>query len=155
MGRPSKLDEEVQAKIVALLRAGNFAAAAARVAGISPRTFWRWMERGEADDEHDVESEFCQFWRSCDRARAEAEAIRVQHIATAGKEGDWRADAWWLERAHPKHWGPPSQRLELDAKTKPPEPPPGAAGDLTRGMASKGGRGMARPAEQQRRGGHR
>ena len=122
MARPSKIhDEELTAKIVGLLRAGNYLATAARAAGVDPSTVYRWIERGEADEEHDADSPFCRFAALARVARAEAEAVRVQRIQMAGQQGDWKADAWWLERAHPKEWGPPSQRLEVEQK---PQPPP-------------------------------
>ena len=125
MARPSRIhDEDLTAKIVGLLRAGNYLATAARAAGIDPSTVYRWIERGESDEEHDVDSPYRSFAALAGVARAEAVAIRVQRIQMAGQEGDWRADTWWLERAHPKEWGPPSQRIEATVQPKLPPPLP-------------------------------
>jgi hypothetical protein len=44
---PSRLTPEVHQEIVAYVRAGAFAHVAARAAGISPRTFYDWLERRE------------------------------------------------------------------------------------------------------------
>src|SRR5665809_23115 len=45
MARPCKLTPERQERIVAGLRGGAFAEVAARAAGVSPSTFYVWLER--------------------------------------------------------------------------------------------------------------
>lgn len=47
LGRPTKLTATVQNKIVKALRMGNYAEVAAAYAGVSERTFYGWLERGE------------------------------------------------------------------------------------------------------------
>lgn len=49
-GRPPgsiTLTEQIEQKIVSFVQAGAFAHAAAQAAGVPPRTFYEWMERGE------------------------------------------------------------------------------------------------------------
>jgi hypothetical protein len=46
-GRPSKLTPEIQDRICASLRAGNYACVAARLAGIAESTFYDWLEQGK------------------------------------------------------------------------------------------------------------
>jgi hypothetical protein len=61
MGRPTKLTPATHATIVAALRAGAFGPTAAEAAGISRRSFYSWMARGQAaldaltDDQDDQE----------------------------------------------------------------------------------------------------
>lgn len=108
--RPTKLSEDVQHRVVVLLRQGNYAETAARFAGISPATFHGWRERGEADLDAGMRSEFSEFFEATTRARAEGEATLLQQIRLAaqgagGKPGDWRAAAWILERTAPDRFG--------------------------------------------------
>ena len=49
MARPTKLTSAVQDRVVAAIRAGNYPEAAARSAGISESTFYRWMARAELE----------------------------------------------------------------------------------------------------------
>ena len=44
------LTPELQERIVAALRAGGFPEVAAQAWGVSPRTFRRWMRRGEVQE---------------------------------------------------------------------------------------------------------
>jgi len=66
------------------------------------------------------------------RRLAEGELTAVSSVLAAAVE-DWRAAAWFLERAHPERWGKPSTALR-SPPSKPPEesevpptvePPPG------------------------------
>ena len=56
MARPSKLTPERSKKIASLIQAGNYASQAAQAVGISPRSYFRWMEEGEKV------SEKCESW---------------------------------------------------------------------------------------------
>lgn len=57
MARPSKLTPERREKIASLIQAGNYASQAAQAVGISPRSYFRWMEEGEKV------SEKCEAWQ--------------------------------------------------------------------------------------------
>ena len=106
MGRPTKLTPEVQDRIIQALKAGNYVETAAEYAGIGKTTFYRWMEQG-AKASRGI---YREFRDAVTRARAEAEARNVAIIQKAAPD-DWRAAAWWLERAFPDRWGP-RQKLE-------------------------------------------
>lgn len=106
MGRPTKLTTEVQDRIIQALKAGNYIETAAEYAGIGKTTFYRWMEQGEQASQ----GIYREFRDAVMRARAEAEARSVALIQKAAPD-DWRAAAWWLERAFPDRWGP-RQKLE-------------------------------------------
>lgn len=105
MARESKLTPEVQRRIVTSLRAGNYAVVAAKAAGISEPTFYRWMEHGEDKGEENLPEHgtFREFRESVTRAIAEAEEVLVKrwqkHSIT-----DWRAARDLLARRHPEKW---------------------------------------------------
>lgn len=113
MGRPTKLNEQTHETIVAAVRAGNYVETAAKAAGIDPATFYRWMERGEADIENDVASPFREFCEAVEKAKAESEKIDLDHIAKAAGEGSWQAAAWRLERRFPDKWGK-NDRMKIE-----------------------------------------
>lgn len=102
--RRSKLTEELQHKITALLRNGNYVETACGAAGISVSTFYAWMERGEAGEEAGTQSAFLEFSEAVHRSRAEGEAMLLQQIRQAAPK-DWRAAAWILERTMPAKYG--------------------------------------------------
>ena len=109
MPRKTLLDEERFKKIVNLVKAGNFANVAAAAAGISERTYYKWLERGreEADlevPEGEEESIFVRFVQAIKEAESLAEARTVMKIQTA-TEDHWQAAGWYLERKFPDRWG--------------------------------------------------
>jgi hypothetical protein len=110
MGRPTKLTPEVQDKIVAAIRAGNYQETAASYAGISEKTFYEWMNRGLSDDPS--ESHFGEFREAVEKAKAAAEVRDVILIDKAAQDGSWQAAAWKLERKFPNKWGR-VQRTEI------------------------------------------
>jgi len=89
----------VHQRIVQALRAGNYADAACRAAGIAPSTFYRWLERGDDEDS----GLFRDFAEEVERAMAEAEVHAVAVLRRAMPE-DWRAALAYLERRHPERW---------------------------------------------------
>jgi hypothetical protein len=100
MARPTKLTPEVMDRIVRAVRAGNYPEAAARAAGISPATYYRWMKEGEKASrgiKHD-------FYEAVRQAEAEAEVEIVARIMKAIPD-DWRAGMKFLERRHSGRWG--------------------------------------------------
>jgi transposase len=103
MGRPTKLTPEVQDKIVAALRAGNYQETAAMYAGVEARTFYRWMVRGESDGVED--ESYRQFRHAVEKAKADAEVRDIALIDKAAHDGSWQAAAWKLERKFPQKWG--------------------------------------------------
>lgn len=116
-GRPTDCTPERTAKIVQAISAGNYGEVAARYAGIDPRTYYRWLERGRAErtrraGPHDSracvvnldEQPFYQFCQAVEKAEADAEARNVAIIQTAARE-TWQAAAWYLERKHADRWG--------------------------------------------------
>lgn len=99
MARPTKLTPEIRQRIVAAIRAGNYAEPAARSAGISAATYYRWLRRGERES-RGIYSDFREEVR---RAESEAEVHAVAVIRRAMPD-DWRAAAHYLERRYPDRW---------------------------------------------------
>lgn len=118
MARPTKLTPDLIAAAARHLRAGQWAVTTAALIGVTEQTYYNWFNRGRAelervaeDDRRSVRKDeriYVRFFESCTRARAEAEAksvVRIQQAAAEAGEGDWKADAWFLERAFPRRWG--------------------------------------------------
>ncbi len=99
MARPTKLTDEVHRRIVAAIRAGNYAEPAARSAGVSPATFYRWMERGQKQKS----GIYRDFHDDVRRAEADAEVEAVARLRKAMPE-NWRAVTTYLERRYPDRW---------------------------------------------------
>ena len=110
MARPTKLTPEIQARIVALLRAGNYMETAAAAAGISKQTLYDWLKRGARTKS----GQFRGFLDAVEKATAEAEARMVAIIAKAS-EKQWQAAAWHLERTKPERYGR-HERVEMSGR---------------------------------------
>jgi hypothetical protein len=111
--KPTIWNEDVQARLIASLRSGNYLHIAAKAAGISLDTFRTWMVRGKEGEEP-----WATLKVEVEKARAEGQVRNVAIIARAA-ETDWRAAVWLLERSAPELWGAVSVRVRSDA-----EPPP-------------------------------
>lgn len=99
MARPTKLDAERQERILAAIRAGSYAEPACRAAGISESTYYRWLQRGEAEEQ----GIYADFVRAVRRAEAEAEVQAVEFVQLHMPK-DWRAAITFLERRYPSRW---------------------------------------------------
>ena len=101
MGRPSKLTPETAQKICAAIAAGNYLEVAAAHGGIVYGTLNTWVRKGAAASS----GQYREFFEAVKRAEADAEMLRIARISKAGSEGNWQADAWYLERRYPDRWG--------------------------------------------------
>jgi hypothetical protein len=97
---PIELTNEIQSSLCDALRIGASLEHAAQYAGISSRTFSRWIKRGEGHQEE----EFWQFCRSIKKARAEFVINALVKIERASSK-EWTAAAWKLERMFPHIYG--------------------------------------------------
>ena len=102
-GRPKgsgiKLTPELQARVVLLIRAGNYVVTACGASGISDASYWAWKVRGESGEEP-----YASFLDAVKRAEEEAESALVATVRRAG-ESQWQAAMTLLERRHPDRWG--------------------------------------------------
>lgn len=136
MSRETRLTTDIQKKIVAAVKQGNYFCTAFTAAGISKATFYRWMQQGEAEEE----GIYRDFRDSIKKAEGESERAAIARIQQAAKgqrvriqkirevalsdgsivplketietiEYSWQADAWYLERKFPDRWG--KKRLDV------------------------------------------
>ncbi len=104
-GRPTKLTPEVQEQVCTAIRAGNTFEAAAAYGGISPASFYSYMDKGRQSYEKGKRrTKFTEFLEEVTRAKSTAEVALVANINKAGDK-DWRAHAFLLERRNPEDWG--------------------------------------------------
>lgn len=111
LGRPVgagiKLTPEVQALILAHLRAGNYLETAAQAAGVDKTTLYDWLKKGAAG-----RAPYATFSHAVVDAQAQAEARDLQRMDDHGRL-NWQAVAWRLERRHPDRW---ARRERLDVQ---------------------------------------
>jgi hypothetical protein len=134
-GRLTKLTPQVSASIVRAVAAGVPVVAAAALTGIAKSTVLQWLQRGEGCSDRRSQPIYVAFVDAITRAKAIDEARRLARLELAGRGGailsertithpdgrverevkhappDWRADAFYLERAYPERWG---RRVQAD-----------------------------------------
>jgi hypothetical protein len=93
--RPLALTTEIETRLLNNIAAGVPLEHAARAAGLSSSTYFRYMQRGEdaaarhADGEHldDDDLRLMEFWERASRARSESVATSVVQIQRAAQGG--------------------------------------------------------------------
>jgi hypothetical protein len=111
---PYKFDPATQKRLLDAIRLGSFIEHACSYAGINSSTFRRWR----IDAENGVEP-FASFWSEITLAESEAVVRRMARIEEAGNNGQWQADAWFLERKYPQKFGR-RDKVELTADPNAP-----------------------------------
>lgn len=113
MARPSLLlRKDLLETFHDYLRSGASMATAADAAGIGASTVYAWMARSEELQMRDASTlnedqlRFLEFRESTLRARASREVRAIKVIVDEIDENNWRAAAWYLERAFPERWSP-------------------------------------------------
>jgi hypothetical protein len=96
MARNSKLTDERQAAICDALAIGVPRSTAAQAAGITERTLYHWLERGEAA----TRGKHFQFFQAVQAAENQAE-MSAMAVWRQGMITDWRAAKEFLERRFP------------------------------------------------------
>lgn len=104
------MDDQRIKKLLDALKGGVDINTASQFAGINYQTVYRWVERGQRENERleqgleptDTEAPFYELWQSMRQARAEAVVRNMAQVQKAANQGDWKAAAWWLERTMPK-----------------------------------------------------
>jgi hypothetical protein len=77
------LTEERSARIVALIKEGNYANRAAQASGITARTYHRWMEEGEkAEEKCEQWEELVEIWNELD----DKQRRRAYHLKPSEEE---------------------------------------------------------------------
>lgn len=89
-------------KIAGVIRDGNYAVIAARLAGIDEVTYYRWIEWGSAG--RDPYSAFCKSIKEAE-AQAEKDAVSTVRAGSTGAMGAaWTSAMTFLERRWPDRW---------------------------------------------------
>ena len=112
--KPKLVDQELKERLLEAIRLGMYTEHACAYAGIASRTFRLWREKAE----NGVEP-YASFWLEVNKAEADAIIRRVARIEQAGKEGQWQADAWLLERKYPDKFGR-KEKLQLQGEPNAP-----------------------------------
>ena len=98
-----KLTRMIQQRMVKAIEGAALVEDVADANGISPTTFYRWMQLGA---EPDAPREFREFREAVKKARAVSSVALVGIIRRAAIK-NWTAAAWLLERRRPDLWGRP------------------------------------------------
>lgn len=99
-GRPCKIDDLTAQRLIKAVAKGLPRDTAAKLASISPATFYRALRLGREGD-----PDFLEFAKRIKEAEAKGEQELVDLIRGHGK-ASWQACAWLLERRRPERWGP-------------------------------------------------
>lgn len=104
--RVSKLTPELITKLTGYMARGNYFITACNASGISKKTAYEWINKGEEDIENGVES----LKRDLVNALKRAEGIAEDELAsmireTALEKREWLPGMTFLERRHPERWG--------------------------------------------------
>jgi len=105
----TKLNAEITKIIIDCIEQGNFREVAAKIAGIHPKTFQRWMRLPNKP--------YTDFQKKVTQAEANVEARAVSKLISTGHMDDVKWLAWWLERKNPK-WNSGVYRWELQIVQK-------------------------------------
>jgi hypothetical protein len=126
-GRPTELNDITVEEILKNIRGGIPIKTAVGIAGVSEATYFNWMKRGsdeqyrrnKGEKPNPKEQGFLEFLESATRAREEAKGAHIGVISNAGRQGDWRASAWWLSRQFRDEFGDnlPSQVQNITNNT--------------------------------------
>jgi hypothetical protein len=120
MARPTLLTDDLIAKIVDLVRLGNYPLIAARANGVNDTTFYEWLARGREatgavvdrsqkakqrskTSQVEVLDKYAQLAQGIAEAEGLCEARVVGTIVVAANQ-DHRAAVTFLERRHPQRW---------------------------------------------------
>jgi len=113
MARKTKLSPEIQEQICKHISIGVPFKYAALACGISERTLYNWLERGEKEKK----GKYFQFLQAVKEAEARSIVRDIAILEKAAQEGKWQAVAWRLERRHPQDFGRKDEfRLEHSGK---------------------------------------
>lgn len=107
------ITEEQLEQILNAVRGGSDIDTACHFAGASNVALYRALERGKIESElqtqgmsnGEQEEPFLALWDALKKARADAIVRNVAHIQKAAQQGNWKAAAWYLEKAAPEIYG--------------------------------------------------
>lgn len=117
MPAPSKCTDQIISEITHYVKRGVAVKYAAEASGISEDCFHLWMKRGKKDHEDENPSQYCKFFRSIAKVRAEFVQEAIENIKKAGRSSkNWQANSWLLEKLYGAGYGKDSNEVVQLAK---------------------------------------
>jgi hypothetical protein len=98
MTKKTMLTQQKITEIVAYIKAGNFANVACRLAGVSERIYYHWLELGKTPGN----GIYSEFYEAIEEAKAERESLLVSRLVESKNIGAYK---FMLERTAPERWG--------------------------------------------------
>ena len=109
---PSKLTPEVQKRIIDAMKLGSTKELAAAYGGISRRSLYNWIEKGETQKS----GIYYDFRKAMEQAEGERVARWLAIINKAAQNDNWTSAAWLLERTRPDDYG--RNRVDVHTESK-------------------------------------
>ena len=102
MGRKTKLQDDIQHRLISAIEKGLTIVDACEYAGISEKTYYNWLNKNtdEIKDEEE-RKKFVQFLQDVKKAQSECQMYCLDFIM---KDKSWQSKAWVLERRFPDRW---------------------------------------------------
>jgi len=102
MGRKTKLQDDIQHRLISAIEKGLTIVDACEYAGISEKTYYNWLNK-DTDEIKDEEErkKFVQFLQDIKKAQSECQMYCLDFIM---KDKSWQSKAWVLERRFPDRW---------------------------------------------------
>lgn len=97
----TKLTPELVAQAAKMIAEGCYVETVAQALGIHKSTWYEWIKKGE-EEEAGIYRDFADAIK---KATPQAEIKAVEGVLKAGREGNWQALAWFLERRFPERYG--------------------------------------------------
>lgn len=113
-GRPDKFTPETRANILDSIAHHIPYELAAEANGISERTLYYWLSRGEEDEEAGILSEYAIFLQEL--KNTEQKKIREHLDCIDSKPERWQANAWILERRWWKYFSSNTAVIQFNKK---------------------------------------
>lgn len=96
MAKPKCTDEVIK-RAVQLKKGGAHNRSIAAALGVHESTFYTWCNKPKSDKQR-------EFSEALKKAEADYENALLAVVMKAGKDKDWKAAAWLLERKYPERY---------------------------------------------------
>lgn len=102
MGRKTKLEDDIQQRLILAIERGLSIEDACEYAGITKKTYYNWLNKDITQIKDDEErKKFLHFLHNIKKAQSECQMYCLDFIM---KDKSWQSKAWLLERRFPDRW---------------------------------------------------
>jgi len=103
MGRKTKLQDDIQKRLLSAIEKGLSIIDSCEYAGISEKTYYNWLNKDieTIKDAGEQKKFFIQFLQNIKKAQSECQMYCLDFIM---KDKSWQSKAWLLERRFPDRW---------------------------------------------------